>query len=178
MIERQSFITDGDLGNPDNHASDISEAEDEPEDKTVDHSDISDDENPVLEQRLSTKAESSDLEEDQQSFAKKRPKRPSSHADSEDLSKAEKLDDSTDDGENNIKRPILASTVVRPPPPPPSTHPKVLESQVRKKKSKSYDYATKLVKLAIDMLCSFQRTLGPTFGPQGILPHPWDSKGD
>ena len=138
-----TLLSEGDIGNQDNHASDISEAEDEPEVKTVDHSDISDDENPVLERPI--KADSSD-EEDQDNTKPKRPQ--SSSSDSEDEGPQLNKADSTDD-ENVPKKPTLASTVVRPPPP---SHQQVLESQVRKKKSKSYDYATKLVKLAIDVL--------------------------
>ena len=124
-----------DLDNGNDRASDISETDDASPTRreSVQHSDISEDEGPELKSEIKDDEASDEgvapnhsSDGDEQSPAKRHDETPSPRR----LNKA----DSSDESVPQVgKKPTLASTIVRPP-----------DSQVRKKKSKSYDYATKL----------------------------------
>lgn len=124
-----------DLDNGNDRVSDISETDDASPTRrgSVQHSDISEDEGPELKSEIKDDEASDEgvapnhsSDGDEQSPAKRHDETPSPRR----LNKA----DSSDESVPQVgKKPTLASTIVRPP-----------DSQVRKKKSKSYDYATKL----------------------------------
>lgn len=127
---------DEDLENDNERESEVSDAEVSPTRENDQHSDISEDEGPELKSEIKDAEEVSNDEGVAHSNSSdgggqspnKVDKSPSPRP------RLNKADSSDDESVSQVpKRPTVASTIVRPP-----------ESQVRKKKSKSYDYATKL----------------------------------